>query len=261
MNADMAVTLTGLILELVLIGLLVLRGVHRTLPTFVGFIAVALCTDTIASLVPRFIASEYYVYIWTASLFVEFIWFFGVTLEMGRNLLRHNRATLPNWFLALALFVPAVWALTLLSHWTIPSNLPIIWRIELRLSHVTAVLELSAFLAMIWWSAVQRLHWPPREFRIAVGIGIEALVAFAAIILHSHQPVGPDYHWVDLSASVFYVATLVYWVQYFAFEPPAAVDSRVRLAELAAGRTSGHGGNASEMASTSQDSPAEMGAP
>jgi hypothetical protein len=228
MTADLALTLSGLTLEVILVALLIARGIYRTLPSFVGFIAAALCTDICASLVPRFVGPDVYLYIWIGSLFLEFVFFLGITIELGRNLLRFNRAHSPNSFLAVLFFVPAVWALTLLSPWTIPSHLAFIWHVELRVSQATAVLDLGAFLALAWWSALQRLQWPPREFRIAVGIGIEALVALVAVIIHSHQPVGPAYHWVDFSASLVYLAMLVYWVQYFAFEQPAVIDSRTR---------------------------------
>lgn len=239
MTADMALTLSGLTLELILVALLIARGIYRTLPSFVGFIAAALCTDICASLVPGFVGQHAYLYIWIASLILEFVFFLGTTIELGRNLLRVNRGHSPNWFLAVVLFVPAVWVLTLLSPWTIPPHLAFIWHVELRASQATAVLDLAAFLAMAWWSALQRLQWPPREFRIAVGIGIEALVALVAVIIHSHQPVGPAYHWVDVSASLVYLAMLVYWVQYFAFEQPAAIDSRTRGTEFTSVSRSG----------------------
>lgn len=233
MTADMALTLSGLMLEVVLVALLIWRGVHRTLPSFVGYIAVALCTDALASLVPHILGRDLYLRFWIASVCLETLFFLGLTLELGRNLLRHNHPASPNWFLASVLFVPAVWALTLLSPWTIPPDLPFIWRLEMRLSQISAVLDLAAFLALVWWSAVQRLHWTPREFRIAVGSGIGALAALGAVIVHSHQPVGPAYHWVDFSASVVYLALLIYWVQYFVFENPSATWSRDREAEFA----------------------------
>jgi hypothetical protein len=232
MTADMALTLSGLILEVVLVALLIWRGIHRTLPTFVGYIAVALCTDALASLVPRFLDPGLYLHFWIASVCLETLCFLGLILELGRNLLRQKRAS-PNWFLASVLFIPAVWTLTLLSPWTIPPDLPFIWRLEMRLSQMSAVLDLGAFLALVWWSALQRLHWPPREFRIAVGSGIGSLAALGAVIVHSHQPVGPAYHWVDFSASVVYLSLLIYWVQYFVFEDPSAVGSRDRAAQLA----------------------------
>jgi hypothetical protein len=265
MTADMALTLSGLTLELVLLALLIARGIQRTLPTFVGFIAIALCTDALASLVPSLISRDLYLYVWIVSLILEFACFLGLTVELGRNLFRLNRAASPNWFLALVFFVPAVWALTLLSPWAIPAKLPFIWQVEMRVSQATAVLSLGAFLALVWWSAVQKLHWPPREFRIAVGIGIEALAALAAVIVHSHQPVGPAYHWVDVSASVVYVAMLIYWVQYFAFEQPGTFDSRTRATALAsAGRLGRPDGSSSPMAGAGkvQDrSPAEIRSP
>lgn len=233
MNADMALTLSGLSLEVVLVAILIAHRIHRTLPTFIGFIAVALCTDALASLVPRVVPRDLYLYVWIASLFLNFAFFLGLTVELGRNVLRRNRVASPNWFLALVLFVPAAWVLTLLSQWTIPPRLSFIWQVDLRMSQATAVLCLAAFLALIWWSASRRLHWPPREFRIAVGIGLQALIALLAVIIHTHQPLGPAYHWTDVGASVVYLGVLIYWVQYFVFEDQATADFRGRDAELA----------------------------
>lgn len=243
MTADLALTLSGLTLELVLVALLFGRRIHRILPAFVGFVGVALCTDAAACLVPRLIARHLYIDIWIASLLLESAFFLGLTSELGRNVLRHNRAdSSPQWFLALALFVPAVWVLTLLSAWTIPPHLSFIWRLDLRLSQATAVLDLGAFLALVWWCALRRLHWPSREFRIAVGVGVEALTGLAAVIIHTHQSVGPSYHWVDVAASVVYVSVLIYWVQYFTFYDRVAVDLRSRTVQFAsAGRENVHG--------------------
>lgn len=238
MTADMALTLSGLLLEFILLALLLGRRIHRSLPTFVGYVAVALATDLLASLVPTLIARDLFLRFWIASLLLEFACCLGVIVELGRNLLRQNRTALPNWFLASALFIPAVWVLTLLSRWTIPPRLPLIWQIDLRLSQVTAIVSLGAFLALAWWSALRRLRWPPREFRIGAGIGLEALVALVAAIIHTHQPAGPAYHWVDVSASVVYLAVLIYWVQYFVFYDQAELDLRGRDVEFAsAGRS------------------------
>ncbi|MGH9591377.1 MAG: hypothetical protein ACRD25_13340, partial [Terracidiphilus sp.] len=171
-------------------------------------------------------------YCWIASLLLEFACCLGLMVELGRNLLRQNRIASPNWFLALALFIPVVWILSLLSRWTIPPRLPLIWRLDLRLSQATAIIALGAFLALAWWSALRRLRWPPREFRIAAGIGLEALVALVAIIIHTHQPAGAAYHWVDIAASFVYLAVLIYWVQYFAFNDQTEFDFEGRGVEL-----------------------------
>src|SRR6185437_14997657 len=161
MTADIALTLSGLLLESVLVVLLIGRRVHRTLPTFLGYIVVALSTDALASLVPSLIGRDLYLYCWIASLVLEFACGLGLIMELGRNLLRHNRIASPNWFLALVLFVPVVWVLTLLSRWTIPPRLPVIWHVDLRLSQGTAIVGLGAFLALAWWSALRRLrNWP-----------------------------------------------------------------------------------------------------
>lgn len=243
MTPDMALTLSGLLLEAVLVALLFARGIHRTLPSFVGYIAVALGTDAVATLVPSLVGPDLYLYCWIASLLLEFACCLGLIVELGRNLLRQNRVAAPNWFLALALFIPAIWVLTMLSRWTIPPRLSFVWRLDLRLSQGTAIVALGAFLALAWWSALRRLRWPAREFRIAAGIGLEALVALAAVIIHTHQPVGPAYHWVDVAASIVYVAVLIYWVQYFVFNDQAEFDFRARGVELtAAGRLDGSDG-------------------
>lgn len=241
MNADMALTLAGLTLEVILFAVLLARRIHRTLPTFLCFIGVALATDALASLVPGIISRPVYLNFWIASLVLEFLSLLGLTVELGRNVTRHNRAASSNWLLALAMYLPVVGALTLLSSWYIPPDLALVWHIEMRTSQATAVLGLGAFLALVWWSALRRLRWPVREFRVAVGIGIEALVGLVAVIVHSHQVVGPSYHWVDVSASVVYLAVLIYWVQFFVFEDAAATQSAEHSAEFAtAGRSEMH---------------------
>jgi low temperature requirement protein LtrA len=234
MNADMALTLAGLTLEVVLFAVLLARRVQRTLSTFLCFIGVALATDALASLVPGILPRPIYLDFWIASLVLEFLSLAGLTLELGRNVRKQNRAAPSNWALAMVMYVPVAGVLTLLSSWYIPPNLPLVWQIEMRTSQATAVLGLGAFLTLVWWSALRRLRWPAREFRVAVGIGIEALAGLVAVIVHSHQSVGPSYHWVDVSASVVYLCVLIYWVQFFVFEDDAAAETAQQTAEFAA---------------------------
>jgi hypothetical protein len=51
---------------------------------------------------------------------------------------------------------------------------------------------------------------------VASGLGFYSIVSLAVSVLHTHQIVGPQYHWVDQAVAAGYLGTLSFWVLSFA---------------------------------------------
>jgi hypothetical protein len=77
---------------------------------------------------------------------------------------------------------------------------------------VFAVLRVAFLLALIWWSSLQGFRWPTRELRIVTGLGFCAIVSLAVVIIHGHNLVGMENHWLDQIVVASYLGALTYWV-------------------------------------------------
>jgi hypothetical protein len=107
-----------------------------------------------------------------------------------------------------------------LAAWTVPQYFPILYKFYVHLQQAFAVLRVAFVLALVWWSSLLGMRWSDRELRIATGFGFYSIVALAVAILHTHQAVGPLYHWLDEVAAVSYLAALAYWILAFPVREP-----------------------------------------
>jgi hypothetical protein len=60
------------------------------------------------------------------------------------------------------------------------------------------------------------IGWRNRELQVATGLGFYSIVALAVSVLHTHQFVGAQYHWLDEMEDAGYLCALAYWVFSFA---------------------------------------------
>jgi hypothetical protein len=85
-----------------------------------------------------------------------------------------------------------------------------------RLQQTFAILRVVVFLAMAAFSQLLAIGWRNRELQIATGLGFYSIVSLATAVIHTHQEVGAQYHWLDQVGAVSYLSALVYWVLSFA---------------------------------------------
>jgi len=60
------------------------------------------------------------------------------------------------------------------------------------------------------------IGWRDRELQVATGLGFYSIASLLVTVLHSHQAMGTQYHWIDQALSVSYLGTMTYWVFSFA---------------------------------------------
>ncbi len=73
---------------------------------------------------------------------------------------------------------------------------------------------------MVALSQILSIGWHDRELQIASGFGFYSILSLVVSVLHTHQAVGPRYHWLDLVTSFGYLGTLTYWVVCFSIKEP-----------------------------------------
>jgi hypothetical protein len=167
---DTALSLAYIALASVLAGLMAVKRVFRPTPVFFAFV----CFDLVSSAAGLAMLhhagfSESYLHFYLLYLAVNFLLYFRVLAELGKNLLRFNRVSRPYGMLAVLLFAAAAVPLCALSKWTaVPGRSPFSNGYYLAMRAGEA-LTFAGFLALISWSSLRKFRWPERELRIATG--------------------------------------------------------------------------------------------
>lgn len=213
MTLDNALWLGGACLEVILLMILARQRVYRTLPVFF-FLVWCVGSDAVEMTLARHFPTAY-MPIFLVDTTVDTLFQLAVLAELGASASRHSRSIRPGRavvVLLLALAGVLIWSL---AKWVVPASPNIFDRLCLILLQTSAILRVSALLALAWWSSLQGLRWPERELRIATGLGFYSLVSLGVNILHTHNVVGIEYRSLYQIQVVSYFGVLTYWVLFF----------------------------------------------
>jgi hypothetical protein len=224
-------------MEVVLLACLLRRRIFRTLPIFTLYIGWCLCIDITTGIVLS-IWPERYLWFYLIEFTIDALYQFRILLELARSVRHHNRGSSPR-VIILTLLIPMAAALIWqMAAWSAPMYSTFTGKLLVHLLQSVAILRAGFVLALVWWSSLQGLHWPDRELRIVTGFGFYSFVALSVSILHTHQTLGPMYHFLDQAVSASYAFTLLYWIYAFApkksetrpllFTNASSVDGRGR---------------------------------
>jgi hypothetical protein len=205
-----------LVAEAVVALLLVRKHVFRTHPAFFLYVCWSLASDAFFLVVQlRFPNAPYALY--EAQMVIDSAMIFAVLVELAWSVLQPIRGSLPkgSWIGIALLIALAGLLLWPVAGLTIPGNLTPQARNFFRLSQTFAILRVVFFLAMAGFSQLLAIGWRNRELQIASGWGFFSIVSLAASVVHAHQNVGAQYHWMDEMVAISYFGTLVYWVLAF----------------------------------------------
>lgn len=221
MTLDDALSLVSIALGSALVVAMFGKSAMRTSPFFFAYV----CFDLGAS------AAGLAIYLdvglsmryWSIFLFGiagDFLLYFFVLAELGKNLLRLNRASQPYWQAAAGFFAGASVLIFALSRWTVVPDRSFFSNAYVLGMRATAVLQFAGFLALISWSSLRKLRWPERELQIATGLGINVFAWFLVALLHARWTSGPAYHWLDQAGQAADLAALAYWLHFFLISAP-----------------------------------------
>lgn len=219
MTLDSALQLAGLGLQAVLFALLIWRRVYRTLPVFFCYLVWCLCSDALAIVAVRW-PPEVYLRFFLVNLTIDDLFLVAILIELGRAVLRHNRATAPGRFLLFFLFVLAGLLVFSLAKWVVAPRAPMLEQLYMILLQGFAILRVAVLLTLVWWSSLKGLRWPNYELQIASGLGFYAIVALAVVIVHTHSFGWAQDHRLDQIQVASYLGVLAYWVLYFSQKAP-----------------------------------------
>jgi hypothetical protein len=217
-SLDTAVLLAGVIGEAVVCGLLLRRKTWRTLPCFCIYVIWTLASDVASSLIlwkmSPFVYGRYYI----GQAFVDSLLQFTVLVELAWSVLRPIRPSLPRGSLVVLNLLVALAGLAIwpLAGMALPQNFTGLNVVLFQLQETVAILRVACFLVMASFSQLLSIGWRDRELQIATGLGFYSIASLIVSLLHSHQGMGPEYHWPDQVLSVSYIGSLSYWVLSFA---------------------------------------------
>jgi hypothetical protein len=207
-------------LEIILIALMMRSRAFRALPIFFSYLIWNLCSGAVVLMLLRILSPDDYLRFYLAEMTLDALFEFAFLAELARVVRRHNPAVPARTNLGILMILPAILLIVPLAAWTVPQYFPILYKFYVHLQQAFAVLRVAFVLALVWWSSLLGMRWSDRELRIATGFGFYSIVALAVAILHTHQAVGPLYHWLDEVAAVSYLAALAYWILAFPVREP-----------------------------------------
>jgi hypothetical protein len=203
----------GLGLEFVLLGLLLRNGTYRSIPFFFAYVLWGALDDIVSLFLTSSTASEGYLQHYVLAMTLDALFELAVWVELGRAVLRHNRAKPPQPALALLLFALAavlVWSMAQMSLWHSGVTLLRMLFVYLRQAHV--IMMVAVLLTFVWLSGILGLRWAERELQIATGFGIYFMVSLTVYVLHTHVDFEPLSRRLDQIEVASHLGALLYWI-------------------------------------------------
>ena len=206
--------------EILVCSVLLWRRSWRKYPTFFVYLLWTILSDLSFLFFPQIYQDKLKNYI--VEISIDSILQFFVLMELGWAVLRPVRSSLPKgvtWFVPVLLVVLSLvcWPL---AGFVVPAGLSTHGSELVIIQQAISLLRVTVLLALVAFSQFLSIGWRDRELQIASGLGFYSILSLVIWIIHTHQSVGSQYHWLDLVTSFGYLGTLAYWVVSFAQKEP-----------------------------------------
>jgi hypothetical protein len=221
LSLDSALWIAGVVGEVVLLSILIMRKAYRTFPVFVAWISLSILLEPVYYWLVHHLSADTYLKVYFALNFPQYLIELGVLVEVAVNVLRPVNKALPKailYFLAIgtaiiglvAFFVAAHLNAATLSH---PRSLIV-------MTTTMAILRLVTFLLIAALSQVLGLGWRNHVLQLASGLAFYAAVTLIVELGHSKLRGGPDYarqfYALEHLRIAGYLCSLTYWCYSFA---------------------------------------------
>jgi hypothetical protein len=219
---DTGVLCAAVVGESAVCGVLFKRHVVRILPFFCIYILWTLASDVTGALVlwklSGFLAGRLYGRYYFTQAIIDSLLQFAVLGELAWSVLRPIRSSLPRGsrFVLYGLVALAGLATWPFATFGAQQYQPGLSATLFHLQETFSILRVICFLVMACFSQLLSIGWRDRELQVATGLGLYSIVSLMVVVLQSHQPFGPQYHFLDQILSASYLGTMTYWVVSFA---------------------------------------------
>jgi hypothetical protein len=211
-------TLTGIVAETGLVGLLLYRRVGQKLPVFLVYCCWALLSDLSAYSMKLFSPGGYGIGFYLAINILDFALQLCVLVELAWSVLRPlrsnlSRKTIPLIGAAVLAAGVAIWPFAGLAgvEGTSPA-----WHFLMQLQQTASILRIVFFLLLAVCSHMLSIGWRDRELQVATGFGFYSLVSLAVAVLNTHHATAVRFKNLYWAVAISFVCSLCYWVWSFA---------------------------------------------
>jgi hypothetical protein len=214
----MGLEMTGVLIEMVLIGLLIWRRVWRTLPFFFIYCLWSMVSDATAMGLAVFSPAKYGIGFYLIDTAADVALQFCVLVEVAWSVLRPLRSRLSAnalWVVAAVILAAGagIWPLADLPGLAMPSSS---WRAVVQLEQTTSILRIVFFLLLAGCSQLLSLGWRDRELQVATGFGFYSLVSIAVASMNPHQASALQFTHLYRFVAFSFLCSLAYWTFSFA---------------------------------------------
>lgn len=218
MSLETILWLSGLLAEVGVVALCIRASLFRNTPVFCSYLAWSLLVDPLMYYLGKTATPDRYLHAYLIELIVDSIFQFAVLVELGWAVLRPLRPSLPRHSILILAVIIAVAGAVIwpVSAQLLPKNLQPFGILMVHVQETFAVLRVVVFLALAGFSQLLSIGWRNRELQIATGLGFFSMFSLGISVIHSHQAVGPSYHFLDKVVEASYVCSLIYWIVSFA---------------------------------------------
>jgi len=219
--------------EAVLIALLLWRGAMRSFPAFLAFVCWGFVGDLLMYAFRAAPPATFFL-LYEIQMILDSAMIFAVLVELAWSVLRPVRNSLPrsSWVVIALLIGFAGLLLWPVAGLGAPAYLTAQGQSFFRLQQTFAILRVILFLGMAGFSRLFSIGWKNRELQVATGLGVYSIVSLTITVLHTHQNVGPRYHWLDQVQAGSYLCALLYWVLSFATKEAERRDFAPQMASF-----------------------------
>jgi hypothetical protein len=218
MSPEIVFSLTGILAETLLVGMLVYRRTGQKLPVFLVYSCWALISDLAAAGMRVFSPAGFGINFYVALTVVDFALQLCVLVELAWSVLRPlrnnlSRKAIPVIGAAVLAAGTVIWPLAGLGgmEHTTP-----VWHFLVQLQQTASILRILVFLLLAVSSHLLSIGWRDRELQVATGFGFYSLVSLAVAVLNTHHATAARFHNLYWAVAVSFVCSLFYWVWSFA---------------------------------------------
>ncbi|MBS1805655.1 MAG: hypothetical protein JST28_20125 [Acidobacteria bacterium] len=224
---DRYLTITSAVVQALVVVLLVRKRIYKDFPLFSAYLVWVSSAALAAGIAVSRLQSEVYMRLYLLSSAFDAAFMLSILIEMSMSVLKPVKSMLPRWT---AFAVTGLIGAVAFAVWQIASppgmmKLSMTSQYIIHLDLTTSVLRILFFVSLAAMSQLLSLGLRDRVVQISTGLGFFSLVSLGVTFLHMNQGVGEAhlndlYHVLDRVVALSYIASMIYWLVYFAQDVP-----------------------------------------
>jgi hypothetical protein len=234
---DRALWAAGVVGEILLVYVLLVRRSYRTFPVFFSWIVFILLLEPTFYWLLRYTSGTTYYKTFFALNFPQYLLEVGVLAEIALNVLRPVRKSIPMGLLIVlgcaAIFIAIVGFLVAAHANAATLADP---RYFVVINTTMAILRVATFVLIAGSSQILGLSWKNHVLQLTSGLAFYSVVELVVELAHSHQRAGPSYAATYIALTHLriggYLCALYFWCYAFAKKEAPRKEFSPQMAKI-----------------------------